>query len=73
MIEKEIAEIESDLKILKKQQASKDPHEAIELPDKTWINPWFVLEDQICELECRLLDLKRQQKELQTNSSKCTE
>lgn len=73
MIEKEIAEIESDLKILKKQQASKDPYDTIELPDKTRINPWYVFEDQICELECRLLDLKRQQRELQTRSSDCTE
>lgn len=73
MIEKEIAEIESDLKILRKQQASKDPYDTIELPDKTRICPWYVLEDQICELECRLLDLKRQQKEFQTNSSDCSE
>ena len=73
MIEKEIAEIESDLKILRKQQASKDPYDTIELPDKTRICPWYVLEDQICELECRLLDLKRQQKELQTKSADCNE
>ena len=51
MIEKEIAEIESDLKILKKQQASKDPYDTIELPDKTRINPWYVLEDHIIKGE----------------------
>ena len=73
MIEQEIAEIESDLKKLRKQKSKKTMNDSILLPDKTRINPWYVLEDQICELECRLLDLKRQQRELQTRSSDCTE